>query len=105
MVHLLLHLPREVILGGPVYMQWKYPFERFIKKLNEYFRSRAHIEGSIVETYVDASIEGQKKQLDVFNSQCRPIDKQSFIQLDHKTHKMVEWYILNNSLDIQIGLD
>ncbi|GJV37429.1 nucleotide-binding alpha-beta plait domain-containing protein [Tanacetum coccineum] len=27
MIHLVMHLPEEAILGGPVYMRWMYPFE------------------------------------------------------------------------------
>ncbi|KAD6119609.1 hypothetical protein E3N88_10880 [Mikania micrantha] len=33
MVHLVIHLHEEAILGGPVYMRWMYPFERYMKKL------------------------------------------------------------------------
>ena len=33
-------------------MRWMYPFERFLKKLKEYVKNRARLEGSIVEGYV-----------------------------------------------------
>ena len=52
MIHLVLHLPEEAILGRPVYMIWMYPFERFLKKFKEYVRNRARLEGSIAEGYV-----------------------------------------------------
>ena len=52
MIHLVIHLPKEAILGGPVYMRWMYPIELFLKKLKEYVRNRARPEGSIAEGYV-----------------------------------------------------
>ena len=52
MIYLVLHLPEEIILGGPVYMRWMYPFKRFLKKLIEYVRNRAKPESSIAEGYV-----------------------------------------------------
>jgi hypothetical protein len=36
MIHLVMHLPDEAILGGPVYYRWMYPFERYMKKLKNY---------------------------------------------------------------------
>jgi hypothetical protein len=52
MVHLVYHLPEEAILGGPVFMRWMYPFERYMKKLKAYVRNKAKPEGSIAEGYV-----------------------------------------------------
>ena len=52
MIHLLLHLPEEAILSGPVHMQWMYPFERYFKRLKDYVRNAAEPEGSIAEGYV-----------------------------------------------------
>ena len=36
MVHLCVHLPREVILGGPVHGRWMYPIERYLGHLKKY---------------------------------------------------------------------
>ena len=36
MIHLTVHLVREVQLCGPVYFRWMYPFERFMKVLKGY---------------------------------------------------------------------
>ncbi|CAL9024338.1 unnamed protein product [Prunus brigantina] len=36
MVHLVVHLVREVRLCGPVYFRWMYPFERYMKVLKGY---------------------------------------------------------------------
>ncbi|GJV63144.1 hypothetical protein Tco_1473972 [Tanacetum coccineum] len=52
MIHLVMHLPKEAILGGPVYMRWMYPFERYMKKLKNYVRNKAKPEGFIAEGYV-----------------------------------------------------
>ncbi|KAL5560845.1 hypothetical protein UlMin_037056 [Ulmus minor] len=41
MIHLVLHLPEEAILGGPVHMRWMYPFERYLKRLKDYVRNAA----------------------------------------------------------------
>ena len=52
MIYLVLHLPEEAILGGPVFMRWMYPFERYLKRLKDYVRNAAKPEGSISEGYV-----------------------------------------------------
>ncbi|KAL5561770.1 hypothetical protein UlMin_031517 [Ulmus minor] len=52
MIHLVLHLPEEAILGGTVYMQWMYPFKRYLKRLKDYVRNTTKPEGSISEGYV-----------------------------------------------------
>lgn len=52
MVHLTVHLVREVRLCGPVFYRWMYPFERFMKVLKGYVRNRYHPEGCIAESYI-----------------------------------------------------
>ena len=52
MLHLTVHLVREVRLCGPVYLRWMYPFERFMKVLKGYVRNRNRPEGCIVECYI-----------------------------------------------------
>ncbi|XP_073153044.1 uncharacterized protein [Henckelia pumila] len=51
MVHLTIHLVREVRLCGPVYFRWMYPFERCMKVFKSYVGSRKHPEGCIVKRY------------------------------------------------------
>ena len=46
MLHLTVHLVREVRLCGPMYMRWLYPFERYMKVLKGYVRNRNRPEGS-----------------------------------------------------------
>ncbi|KAL5576253.1 hypothetical protein UlMin_017952 [Ulmus minor] len=107
MIHLVLHLPEEAILGGPVHMRWMYPFERYLKRLKDYVRNAAKPEGSIAEGYVvdealtfcsryfddvetrfnrpDRNDDGMHptRQLSVFESQCKPLGKQSYVELDN----------------------
>ncbi|GKA95957.1 hypothetical protein Tco_0818052 [Tanacetum coccineum] len=33
MIHLVIHLPLEVLEGGPIHPRWMYPFERFMEKV------------------------------------------------------------------------
>lgn len=52
MVHLTVHLVREVRLCGPIHFRWMYPFERFMKVLKGYVRNHNCPEGCIVESYI-----------------------------------------------------
>lgn len=49
MVHLLIHLPEEVALAGPVHYRWMYPIERCLFTLKKYVSNKTHPEGSIAE--------------------------------------------------------
>ncbi|XP_074377419.1 uncharacterized protein LOC141718946 [Apium graveolens] len=58
MIHLMVHLVRELRLCGPVFYRWMFPFERFNKILKSYVRNRFYPEGSIAEGYLkEESIE------------------------------------------------
>lgn len=58
MVHLTVHLVRELRLCGPVFYRWMFPFERFNKILKSYVRNRFYPEGCIAEGYLkEESIE------------------------------------------------
>ena len=52
MVHLVIHLVKEVKLCGPVYLRRMYPFERCMKVLKSYVRNRTQSEGCIVEAQI-----------------------------------------------------
>ncbi|KAA0039057.1 hypothetical protein E6C27_scaffold84G001530 [Cucumis melo var. makuwa] len=52
MVHLVVHLVREVKLCGPVYLRWMYAFDRYMKVLKSFVRNRNQPEGCIVEAQV-----------------------------------------------------
>jgi len=58
MVHLVVHLVREIRLCGPVYMRWMYPVERYMKILKGYVKNQCRLEASIIERYIsEESIE------------------------------------------------
>ncbi|KAL0433756.1 UNVERIFIED_CONTAM: hypothetical protein Slati_2709900 [Sesamum latifolium] len=50
--HLIVHLPYEAHVGGPVQYRWMYPFERFLRGLIMKVKNKAHVEASIVEAYL-----------------------------------------------------
>jgi rubrerythrin len=125
MVHLVLHLPEEAILGGPVYMRWMYPFERYMKKLKAYVRNKAKPEGSIAEGYVadealtfcSMYLEGVKTkfnapdrdddggesntQFSVFSSSFRTMSANTFISLTEPAKSSLQWFVLNNCDEVK----
>ena len=52
MVHLIIHLVREIKVCGPVYLRWMYPVERYMKILKGYVKNPYRPEASIVERYI-----------------------------------------------------
>jgi hypothetical protein len=52
MVHLIIHLVREIRFCGPVYLRWMYPIERYMKILKGYVKNQYRPEASIVERYI-----------------------------------------------------
>ena len=51
MVHVVIHLVREVKECGPVFLRWMYPMERYMGILKGLVKNRARPEGSIVTRY------------------------------------------------------
>ena len=52
MMHLIVHIVREVKLCGPIYLRWMYPFERYMKVLKNYVINRHRPEVCIAESYI-----------------------------------------------------
>ena len=52
MVHLPIHLVRQIKLCGPIANAWCYPVERHLNVLKKYIRNRAHPEGAIANAYM-----------------------------------------------------
>nr|XP_011457399.1 PREDICTED: uncharacterized protein LOC101299055 isoform X1 [Fragaria vesca subsp. vesca] len=52
MVHLVVHLVREVRQCGPVCFRWMYPFERFMKVLKDYVQNHNKLEGCMAKCYI-----------------------------------------------------
>jgi len=52
MVHLIVHLVREIKCFGSVYLQWMYPVKQYVKILKGYTKNLHRREASIVERYI-----------------------------------------------------
>ena len=109
MVHLVMHLPEEVIRGGPVHLWWMCPFERFLVVLKKYVKNCARPEGLIAKAYIVNEAltfcliylsgietkfnnleqnwveeEGNNiKKISVFDNHFRPIGKMTLITLEN----------------------
>ncbi|GMI63804.1 hypothetical protein HRI_000049700 [Hibiscus trionum] len=126
MVHLLVHLPYEAKVGGPVFYRWMYPNERFLCKLKSYCRNKCYPEGSIVEGYLaeecltfysrymedvetrfnrsnrnDVCSSNNSAETYLFGSYGEPLGKVEIAQLDDKSWVQAHRYVLfhHNSLD------
>jgi hypothetical protein len=51
MQHLLVHLPYEAKVGGPVQYRWLYHIERILKKLRAMVGNKRRVEGCISEEF------------------------------------------------------
>ena len=56
MVHLIVHLVREIKLLGPVFLRWCYPFERHMGVLQNKVRNPVQPEGSMIQGTVSNEI-------------------------------------------------
>jgi hypothetical protein len=52
MEHLLIHIPYEAKVGGPVQYRWMYHIERALKNLRGMIRNKARVEGCIAEAFL-----------------------------------------------------
>ncbi|CAL8134261.1 unnamed protein product [Prunus armeniaca] len=94
MMHVMVHLPEEALLAGPVNYRWMYPIERLLGELKKSVCNRAKPEGSIVEAWV------QYESL-TFCGIARPFGDpgrgESFSRNDME---VAQWFILNNCDEI-----
>jgi hypothetical protein len=126
MLHLVVHLPEEAILRGPVQYGWMYPVERRLLTLKRFVRNMARPEGSIAEAYVAAEClticsryfdddvetrhnrEGRNRErlpvvnedLSVFQHGVDLLGAPTLTYLEHDYEKMV-WFILNNCPEVE----
>ncbi|KAJ0554458.1 putative Transposase-associated domain-containing protein [Helianthus annuus] len=73
MIHLTVHLTREVKLCGPICFRWMYPFERCMKVIKGHVRNKTYPEGciaeeNIAEETIEFFSEYQKKHEDYWHS-------------------------------------
>ncbi|VVA38096.1 PREDICTED: LOC107484759 isoform, partial [Prunus dulcis] len=130
MIHVMVHLPEEALLAGPVNYRWMYPIERLLGELKKSVRNRAKPEGSIIEAWVqyesltfcgmylkdveavfnrpqrnnDGGMRNEK--LSVFAQSARPFGDpgrgESFSRNDME---VAHWFVLNNCDEIMAYLD
>ncbi|GJT87715.1 hypothetical protein Tco_1069432 [Tanacetum coccineum] len=129
MIHLVIHLPDEAILGSPLRYRWMFPFERYMKKLKNYVRNKAKPEGSIAEGYVaeealtfcsrylkdvetrfnrpgrnDDGLPEQPDKFQVFQSVCKPTGRMKETRMTTDVMQAVVWFVLNNSPEVDADI-
>lgn len=57
MVHLVLHLVREIKRCGPVFLRWAYPFERHMGSLKKKVKNPARPKASIIQRTIAERLE------------------------------------------------
>ncbi|CAL8994724.1 unnamed protein product [Prunus brigantina] len=125
MIHVMVHLPEEALLAGPVNYRWMYPIERLLGELKKSVRNRAKPEGSIVEAWIqyesltfcgmylkdvetvfnrpqrnhDGGMRNEK--LSVFAQSARPFGDPGRGELFSRNDmEVAHWFILNNCDEI-----
>ncbi|XP_012827605.1 PREDICTED: uncharacterized protein LOC105948893 isoform X2 [Erythranthe guttata] len=124
MVHLAVHLPHEVMLGGPVQYRWMYPIERYLGTLKGYVRNKARPEGSIAEAYIvnecltfcsmyldgiETSFNKEERNMDievdrklsVFSQKTRTFGAIKYSEPPREEVDLAHWYILNNCEEME----
>ena len=51
-VHLMVHLPAQARMAGPVHFRTMWPVERYLKKYKAYVHTKCHPQGSIFTSYM-----------------------------------------------------
>ncbi|XP_020270974.1 uncharacterized protein LOC109846163 [Asparagus officinalis] len=128
MLHLVVHLASEAILGGPVRFRWMYPVERQLYTYKSYIRNRARPEGSIAEGYIadecmtfcsrylkgfetkfnrlernyeDDNRECNEAQLSIFRHSGRALGAATTRYLDEREWLQAHIYVLKNCDEVQ----
>jgi hypothetical protein len=115
MIHLMVHLVREVRLCGPVHYRWMYPFERYMKTLKGYVRNHYRPEGCIAECYVaeealefctdylknTKSIGNTYERVDERNRTGKPLSGSTMEVVDSKLLNEAHLYVLRNSTGVE----
>ncbi|XP_074369055.1 uncharacterized protein LOC141709057 [Apium graveolens] len=119
MVHLPIHLCKEIEFGGPVHLRWMFGIERYLCKLKSYVRNRSKPEGCVAEGYLVEECltfcsrffdEQSKSGTDTRDSHTDggyPIGSRrsregKSIHLDNKTWTNAHRYLLFNCENVEI---
>ncbi|XP_021838978.2 uncharacterized protein [Spinacia oleracea] len=128
MVHLLVHLPYEAKILGPVFQRWMYPIERYLNTLQSYVRNKSCPEASIAngalaveclgfcarylqdvetrENRCSRNDEGHGddvvKGLSIFSLKCRAMSKRRNYKPDYFVIEQAHSYVLANCEEVQV---
>lgn len=129
MVHLMVHLPAQAMIAGPVHFRSMWAVERYIGKLKGHVHTRSHVEGSIAEGYLfDESLTFCSHYLDgetrfnrvrndggldmevddttpFFHNIGRGLAGKCMVMLDNKTWLQAHKYVLFNYDNIEPYLE
>ncbi|XP_020407652.1 uncharacterized protein [Zea mays] len=123
-VHLMVHLPTQARVAGPIHFRSMWPVERFLKKCKGYVRTKSHPEGSIMEgslfdealtlcsrylqdeTHFNHRVRNRlPTQICVttpfFHKIGRALAGKCVVNLDHKTWLQAHRYVLFNYSNIE----
>jgi hypothetical protein len=125
MVHLVVHLPDEALLRGPVHYGWMYPIERRLGFFKRFVHNQARPEGSIAEAYTayECMIQCSKYFSDIISRFTRPernLDDQNDmsntgysifghginllggakLHYEDKDYDSMVWFVLNNCEEV-----
>ena len=129
MAHLMVHLPAQAMIAGPVPFRSMWAVERYIGKLKAHVHTRSHVEGSLVEGYLfDESLTFCSHYLDdesrlnrarndggldmevddttpFFHNIGRGLAGKCMVMLDNKTWLQAHRYVLFNYDNIEPYLE
>ncbi|KAG2405345.1 uncharacterized protein HKW66_Vig0046000 [Vigna angularis] len=113
MVHLIVHLVREIRICGPVFLRWMYPVERYMKILKGYVKNQYRPEASIIERYVaEEAIEfcssympscepvGLPKSKNEGKCEGKGVRGVTIQSVSRKQIDQAHLYVLNNTVDV-----
>ncbi|XP_062094257.1 uncharacterized protein LOC133800316 [Humulus lupulus] len=101
MVHLCVHLPNQVLLGGPVASRWMFGTERHMGLYKKYVRNMSRPDSSIAEAFViDEAVTFLSRYVSNIETRFPRSERASFAKLLDSSSKIIQWYILNNCVDV-----
>ena len=125
MQHLIVHLPTEVRLGGPVQFRWCFPVERGLKTVRKKCTNKARIEASVAEAYLREEVanfttlyykpnlpsnqnplprynaDENESTLGLFQGQLGSASGSTVMILTNKEWRSIMLYVLNNVTEVQ----
>ena len=125
MQHLILHLPYEARMGGPVQGRWCYPIERCLKVHRTKCKNKCKIEASVAEAYILEEVSNftttyygdnlpsvhnpprrynageNESNLSIFRGQLGSASDATPKTLKHEEWRTIMLYVLNNLSEVE----